>query len=107
MARGTRVQYRCSFCGKSQEQVHRLIAGPGGVYICNDCIDLCQEIVTEEAPGDAERASGWRAKAGGPGRTESVDAVREVAVMVARLVEGYDQRLRAIEQRLVALEQKS
>src|SRR5438270_9340048 len=44
-----RVQYRCSFCGKSQEQVHRLIAGPGGVYICDECIDLCTEIVDEES----------------------------------------------------------
>src|SRR2546421_4410051 len=43
-----RVQYRCSFCGKSQEQVHRLIAGPGGVYICDECIDLCREIIDEE-----------------------------------------------------------
>jgi ATP-dependent Clp protease ATP-binding subunit ClpX len=42
------VKYRCSFCGKSQEQVHRLIAGPGGVYICDECIDLCTEIITEE-----------------------------------------------------------
>src|SRR5437868_14444989 len=43
-----RVQYRCSFCGKSQEQVHRLIAGPGCVYICDECIDLCREIIEEE-----------------------------------------------------------
>jgi hypothetical protein len=43
-----RVQYRCSFCGKDQEKVHRLIAGPGGVYICNECIDLCREIIEEE-----------------------------------------------------------
>lgn len=43
-----RVQYRCSFCGKSQDQVHRLIAGPGGVYICDECIDLCREIIEEE-----------------------------------------------------------
>ena len=41
-------KYQCSFCGKSQEQVHRLIAGPGGVYICNECIDLCREIIEEE-----------------------------------------------------------
>ncbi|HEY7781772.1 MAG TPA: beta-eliminating lyase-related protein [Ktedonobacterales bacterium] len=40
--------YRCSFCGKSQEQVERLIAGPGGVYICDECIALCQEIISEE-----------------------------------------------------------
>src|SRR5438105_7816595 len=47
-SKNPRVQYRCSFCGKSQEQVHRLIAGPGGVYICDECIDLCREIIEEE-----------------------------------------------------------
>jgi alkylhydroperoxidase/carboxymuconolactone decarboxylase family protein YurZ len=41
-------KYQCTFCGKSQEQVHRLIAGPGGVYICNECVDLCREIIEEE-----------------------------------------------------------
>ncbi|HEY7778828.1 MAG TPA: ATP-dependent Clp protease ATP-binding subunit ClpX [Ktedonobacterales bacterium] len=46
--KGTRLTYRCSFCGKSQEQVQRLIAGPGGVYICDECIDLCREIIEEE-----------------------------------------------------------
>ena len=36
---------KCSFCGKSQKQVKKLIAGPG-VYICDECIDLCNEIIT-------------------------------------------------------------
>ena len=40
-------QLKCSFCGKSQDQVKRLIAGPN-VYICDECIDLCQEIIQEE-----------------------------------------------------------
>ncbi len=40
-------QVRCSFCGKSQEQVKKLIAGPG-VYICDECVDLCGEIIEEE-----------------------------------------------------------
>lgn len=40
-------QLKCSFCGKNQEQVKRLIAGPG-VYICDECIDLCSEIITDE-----------------------------------------------------------
>ena len=44
---------KCSFCGKTQKQVKKLIAGPG-VYICNECIDLCNEIIDEEAQGDAE-----------------------------------------------------
>ncbi len=47
--RGTRGQYHCSFCGKSQDQVRRLIAGPGAVYICDECVDLCREIIDEEA----------------------------------------------------------
>ena len=45
----------CSFCGKSQRQVKKLIAGPG-VYICDECIDLCNEIIDEEltAPHPAQ-----------------------------------------------------
>ncbi|MGH2487668.1 MAG: ClpX C4-type zinc finger protein, partial [Ktedonobacterales bacterium] len=42
------MTYRCSFCSKTQEQVQRLIAGPGGVYICDECVDLCREIIEEE-----------------------------------------------------------
>lgn len=40
-------QLKCSFCGKTQEQVKRLVAGPG-VYICDECIELCSEIIEEE-----------------------------------------------------------
>ena len=47
-SKNLRTTYRCSFCGKSQDQVQRLIAGPGGVYICDECIDLCREIIEEE-----------------------------------------------------------
>ena len=47
MARYDEKQLRCSFCGKPQEQVRRLIAGPN-VYICDECIELCQEIIDEE-----------------------------------------------------------
>ncbi|BEH03166.1 MAG: ATP-dependent Clp protease ATP-binding subunit ClpX [Propionibacterium sp.] len=54
--------FKCSFCGKSQKQVKKLIAGPG-VYICDECIELCNEIIEEEfseesssnAPGDLPR----------------------------------------------------
>ena len=44
---------KCSFCGKSQKQVKKLIAGPG-VYICDECIDLCNEIIEEELTETAE-----------------------------------------------------
>src|SRR6202049_4285884 len=44
---------KCSFCGKSQKQVKKLIAGPG-VYICDECIDLCNEIIEEELSQSSE-----------------------------------------------------
>jgi ATP-dependent Clp protease ATP-binding subunit ClpX len=54
MARATdgNEQLLCSFCGKSQRQVKKLIAGPG-VYICDECIDLCNEIIDEELTAPA------------------------------------------------------
>jgi ATP-dependent Clp protease ATP-binding subunit ClpX len=39
---------RCSFCGKTQNQVRKLIAGPNGAFICDECVDICQEIIVEE-----------------------------------------------------------
>ncbi len=47
---------RCSFCGKPQEQVRKLIAGPGGAYICDNCVDICREIIEEEL--EEEESSG-------------------------------------------------
>jgi hypothetical protein len=49
MKRG-RAVYGCSFCGKSQQAVRRLIAGPGGVYICDGCVRLCNEIIAHDGP---------------------------------------------------------
>ncbi|WP_067926512.1 ATP-dependent protease ATP-binding subunit ClpX [Alicyclobacillus shizuokensis] len=46
-------QLKCSFCGKTQEQVRKLVAGPG-VYICDECIELCNEIVEEQLGEDEE-----------------------------------------------------
>ncbi len=45
----SRVAHSCSFCSKSQDQVRRLIAGPGSVYICDECVELCREIVQKDA----------------------------------------------------------
>ena len=44
----------CSFCGKSEAEVVKLIAGPG-VFICDQCVDLCQEIIAEELSGGGGR----------------------------------------------------
>ena len=43
---------RCSFCGKTQDQVRKLIAGPNGAYICDECVDVCAEIIDEELEND-------------------------------------------------------
>lgn len=45
---------RCSFCNKTEDQVRKLIAGPGGVYICDECIDICSEIIEEELEEEFE-----------------------------------------------------
>ena len=45
-------EIRCSFCGKTQEQVKKLIAGPSGVYICDECVDICADIIDEEEDDD-------------------------------------------------------
>ena len=51
---------RCSFCGKTDGQVRKLIAGPNGAYICDECVDICAEIIEEElAEEDDERRGRW------------------------------------------------
>lgn len=50
-------QVRCSFCNKTQNQVRKLIAGPNGAYICDECIEVCAEIIEEEFEYDDDR--GW------------------------------------------------
>ena len=73
--KGTKVPYRCSFCGKSQEQVRKLIAGQG-VYICDECINLCQEIIEEEMletprPSRTRRSCPTRARSRTPSTSTS------------------------------------
>ncbi|MBQ7956330.1 MAG: ATP-dependent Clp protease ATP-binding subunit ClpX [Lachnospiraceae bacterium] len=49
---------RCSFCNKSQDQVRKLIAGPAGVFICDECIDICADILEEEFEVEEEAGGG-------------------------------------------------
>ncbi len=74
---------KCSFCGKSQKQVKKLIAGPG-VYICDECIDLCNEIIEEEL-----------ADAGDLGLTE-LPKPREIFEFLQTYVVGQDPAKRAL-----------
>ncbi len=64
MKRG-REPYSCSFCGKGQDQVRRLIAGPGPVFICDECVTLCNEIIAADAPpAPSQGESGGRLRRG-------------------------------------------
>jgi ATP-dependent Clp protease ATP-binding subunit ClpX len=71
------AEYRCSFCGKRQDQVKKLIAGQKGVYICDDCVALCNEIVDEELSGTARPEPT-------PRRNSWLDRLRRMAVALPR-----------------------
>ncbi|MEW6711825.1 MAG: ATP-dependent Clp protease ATP-binding subunit ClpX, partial [Candidatus Riflebacteria bacterium] len=71
-------QFRCSFCGKSQDQVRKLIAGPE-VYICDECIGLCNEIILEELDEDA------------PMELKNVLKPKEIAKFLDQYVVGQDR----------------
>ena len=74
---------KCSFCGKSQKQVKKLIAGPG-VYICDECIELCNEIIEEEV---GERSDV---------RLESLPTPTETKAFLDEYVVGQDQAKKAL-----------
>ena len=48
MTKNGNMLARCSFCNKTEHQVHKLLAGPNGIYICDECIDVCSGIIDEE-----------------------------------------------------------
>jgi len=73
---------RCSFCGKTQDQVAKLIAGPGA-YICNECIDLCNEIIEEEQFDDLPEAED-------EGETLEIPKPAEIKAILDQYVVGQD-----------------
>jgi ATP-dependent Clp protease ATP-binding subunit ClpX len=87
---------KCSFCGKSQEQVRKLIAGPG-VYICDECVELCNEILDEElmeAPSPiapAEDRPPKRRSAKGKGSWDQIPKPREIKKYLDDYVIGQDE----------------
>ena len=93
-----RAQYHCSFCGKARDQVGRLIAGPGSVYICDECIALCREIIEEESGaegGGGAGAAGKKKKPAARGAdaasaTASVPSPREIHEHLDGYVIGQD-----------------
>ena len=75
---------RCSFCGKSQDEVRRVIAGPG-VYICDECIELCQEIIDDDY-----------LKADGETELKDIPKPQEIAKTLDQYVVGQDMAKRAL-----------
>jgi ATP-dependent Clp protease ATP-binding subunit ClpX len=75
---------KCSFCSKSQRQVRKLIAGPANVYICDECIDLCNEIIEEEFAEEADVA--W----------EDLPKPKEIVEFLDQWVIGQDAAKRSL-----------
>lgn len=70
-----RDPYACSFCGRGQDEVQRLIAGPGNVFICDECVALCSAIIAEESDQKAPNAR--RSTPPGPTRLPTPRKLRE------------------------------
>ncbi len=82
-------ELRCSFCGKPQSQVKRLISG-SGVYICNECIDLCQDILEAE---EQQYASDGHMM---PDKSESLPKPKEIADILSEYVIGQEEAKKAL-----------
>src|ERR1700693_3463105 len=80
-SRSGRGQDVCSLCGKNQHQVTRLSARPGAVYICDECVELCREIIDEEVSGAIRPKSG----------SQRVPPPKEIQVQLSQYVIGQEQ----------------
>ncbi len=63
-------EIKCSFCNKTQDQVKKLIAGPAGVYICDECVEICSDIIAEEFDDEPEM----------PDRDEQINLLKPVEI---------------------------
>jgi ATP-dependent Clp protease ATP-binding subunit ClpX len=80
-----RDRLKCSFCGKTQEQVRKLVAGPG-VYICDECIELCNEIIEEELYGETR----------GQAKPKSIPKPQEIYQTLCQYVIGQERAKKAL-----------
>lgn len=85
MATDNNKSVRCAFCGKTQDQVKRLIAGPG-VYICDECVMLCNEIISEELGMEQPRT----------GQEMTLKRPAEIKEILDQYVVGQDQAKKAL-----------
>ena len=82
---GTEKLLYCSFCGKSQHEVKKLIAGPS-VFICDECIELCNDIVRDEVTGEP----------GGKGAGSDLPTPREISALLDQYVIGQEPAKRIL-----------
>ena len=83
------AQIRCSFCGKTQDEVNRLIAGPG-VYICDECIEVCFEILDGDYEDFDQKSDSPTAK------IENTPVPREIKAVLDEYVIGQDDAKRSL-----------
>ena len=77
----------CSFCGKSQHEVKKLIAGPS-VFICDECIELCNDIIRDEVPAEEQRRQG--------GASPTCRCPREIKAILDQYVIGQEPAKRIL-----------
>ena len=95
---------RCSFCNKMQDQVKKMIAGPSGVYICDECVDICADIIEEEYEEDeaAEELKDLQDT-----RTKFIERMDDKDAQIEKLKPRLDEKdasIGELEKRLEALQ---
>ena len=92
MAKKTTSNVKCSFCGKMQDEVERIVAGPG-VYICNECIDVCSNIVENDAYEDEDDEKYTI-------NNESVPTPKEIKDILDEYVIGQEEAKKTLNKKL-------
>jgi ATP-dependent Clp protease ATP-binding subunit ClpX len=99
---------RCSFCGKHQHDVAKLVAGPG-VYICDECVDLCTQIIAESMTIDQVRKRTTRADAEARHMTDNLDQLSDAELidLMVRIHSSHEGVDRTVQRVVVALKARN